>query len=282
MIRRWDKSKPPTGPFALNRDCPQAQGLVAWYPMGMASGGNYFPDLAGKHHLSRTGSVPITLGKSGEPMASFNGSTSNYLSGTTVPLTTFPLTLAARVVFAASATSTVVSLCKSSSANDYFTILPISGPGVVRSQWGDIPSPSDSIASTASNYVLGVDSDLIAAVSSATNGSVYLNGGSKGTYSGPETNSPADINTIGIGILADNGGPGVRLPFTGLIGEVSIYNRAFDDDAARLHADKGRRFELWYPLRSRKWIVGAAAPTITALSARLITATSAQPRISYS
>ena len=70
MERRWDKSKPPRGPFALNRDCPQAVGLVAWYPMGGVTGPKFIADHVGKAHLTLGTQGTMTRGVVGDPVQS--------------------------------------------------------------------------------------------------------------------------------------------------------------------------------------------------------------------
>ena len=258
MIRRWDKSRPPTGLFAVNRDSILAQGLVALYWMGGASGSDLIADLAGTYALSKTGTVPFNLGLSGEPVTTYSGSTSNYFSG--LPSrTVFPISLTVRCVLTASQTSYLVTVCNSASSDDYFGIPVIAGPGAVRMQWGGTAG-GDSFAASSANYVVGQQLSIVGTVTDATHGSVYLNGGNKGTYAGPNSNTPSGINTTSIGLLKDSGGPGPRFPVTGNISECAVYNYIVDDNFAVVHGDPGRQFELYYPLRSRKWISTAVAP----------------------
>ena len=76
MDRKWDKSKPPLGPFALNKDSLQAQGLSAWWPLN--DGGSTQFDLVGGAHGSGALSNR-TLGADGQPAVKLNG-TSEYIS----------------------------------------------------------------------------------------------------------------------------------------------------------------------------------------------------------
>src|SRR4030067_286966 len=45
-------SRPPTGPFTINRDSPQRKGLLAWWPMLASRGGAVVRDLANSWHGS--------------------------------------------------------------------------------------------------------------------------------------------------------------------------------------------------------------------------------------
>ena len=46
----WPYSQPPNVPFTLNKDSPQAKGLVAWWPTLASRGANILRDLSGYGH----------------------------------------------------------------------------------------------------------------------------------------------------------------------------------------------------------------------------------------
>ena len=279
MIRRWDKSKPPTGPFALNRDCPQAQGLVAWYPMG-AAGVGYAPDMAGTHHaIPGTRAASATLGDDGRPALSLVAASNQYLGAATAPITNAPVTLTAWGKTDGS-TQTPIFLC-GATLNPFFRIVLVSNK--VRANAGTDFNGTQANAITTASYTSGAWQLFGATFASRSDRTAYLNGGNA-------VNDTTALNANVTSILRTRLGVAITTaeallqPFNGDLGECGIWDVSLDASMhARLYSP-ATRFELWYPLRSRKWIsiAAATAPTITALSAISITATSAQPRISYS
>ncbi len=278
MIRRWDKSKPPTGPFVLNLDCPQAQGLIAWWPMGDA-GLSYVPDRAGISHLT-AGTKPgaATILEDGHPALTFTSASSQYLG---VTLATGATGFSAGAWFKTTTTAAQQWIigCGTATTTKYWG-LAVANDGKLRSQVdGQTTVPSAAIATIVTSANVLHHGLMVSASTTSTR--IYQDG-VRGTDSalniGP--NAPNQRGIIEVGALFYSGTRGSF--FSGSIGEIQLWNRILTDDDARRLAQN--RFELWYPLRSRKWIVGAAAtaPSITALSAINITATSAQPRISYS
>lgn len=278
MIRRWDKSKPPTGPFALNKDSPLARGLVAWWPMGDA-GLSYVPDRAGISHLT-PGTRPgaATILDDGHPALTFASASSQYL-GVTLPTGSTGFSAGAWFKTTTTAAQQWIIGCGTSSTVQYWG-LAVANDGNLRAQVdGQTTVPNAAIATIATSANVLHHGLLVSASTTSTR--VYQNGvrgTDAATNIGP--NAPNQRGIIEVGALFYNSSRGSY--FSGSIGELQLWNRILTDDDARLLSQ--HRFELWYPLRSRKWIVGAAAtaPNITALSAINITATSAQPRISYS
>ncbi len=282
MIRRWDKSKPPTGPFALNRDCPQALGLVAWWPMGGAGVG-YAPDMAGSTHASPgTRAASATLGDDGRPALSLVQASNQYLAAATCPVSDVPLTLTswARPDSSVQTTLFVCATGGTDPHQNFFRIVLVSG--YVRANCGTTSASAQANAITTVAYNTGKWNLLGATFLGTSSRTVYLNGGNaiNNTTSIVPTQTTSRTR-LGVAITTLEG---LLQPLNGDLGECGIWNVALGPDMHSRLYDPGTRYELWYPLRSRKWIVGAAAtaPTITALSAINITATSAQPRISYS
>lgn len=246
MIRRWDRSKPPRGPFTLNRDSPLAQGIVAWWPAFVHSG--FVPDLSNSGNSVAGGSgVTMAVGQRGERLLSFAGA--GLLSGP-APVTAPPLSLTCRCVPTVSQTSVPLSLDKASdgAAVNYFFLVLVAGPGAVRMQSGG------QIAVSTTNYVVGQLTNIVGVEVASNSRRVYLNGGSKGTDTASAT--PSGINEIAFGQYLGSGG---SLQFTGTIGECAVYNRALTDGEALRHSDPGLMFELFYPLRGKRWISIATA-----------------------
>ncbi len=262
MIRRWDKSKPPTGPFTLNLDAPQAQGLVAWWPMGGASGKVFVPDLTGKHHLA-PGTAPggVTLGSDGRPALSFVAASSQYLTVGTAPVDAVPLTLTA---WGKADSSHQTPIYIGGVANDnFFRIVLVSGK--VRANCSTLTGPTQANAITSASYTTGAWQLFGATFASTGSRTVYLNGGNAVSETAT-TIAPTAVNTrvfLGTAITVADA---ILQPWNGDLGEAGVWNVALSADMhARLY-NEGTRFELWYPLRSRKWMVSAGGGSTGAVS----------------
>jgi hypothetical protein len=242
MHRRWDKSKPPIGPFTLNWDCPQAAGLVAWYPMGNASGGNYVPDYASTYHLNLTAG-DWTLGQNAEPVINFNGTSTFATSSFTQSLS---CGLTARCRPNVLATQTVLALDSSPTVG----MLILINDGGIRCQNGG------QFALSPKTYVVGESLNLVGTWFDTQPRTIWVNGGNSAT------NGSIDSSPTYTGISVGRRGFSTPLFFSGLIGECAIYNRILTTEDAVRHNDPGLRFELWYPLRSKKWIsIGGPPPS---------------------
>lgn len=262
VIRRWDKSKPPTGPFALNRDCPQAQGLVAWWPMGGASGGKLIVDLSGRYHLSGTASGMV-LGPDGRPLTGFNGSSTVFNSATT-PVTTVPLTLAAWCLPTnATAIHTPLSVdvgLVTSSATQLYRLLMHGGTSP-KEVWASAASAgTHASAIYGAGWTANTMSHLVGVFTSTTSRAVYYNGalGASNTTS-LTVSAVSQINS------GRHSQAGAEQWFTGYLGEHAIWDQALSADMVRRLYNEGTRYELWYPLRSRKWFTqsGGSSWTVT-------------------
>lgn len=258
VIRRWDKSKPPTGPFTLNRDCAQAQGLVAWWPMGGASGGKLIVDLSGSYHLSGTASSMV-LGPDGRPLTGFNGSSTVFNSAST-PVSAMPLTLASWATSnSASLVGSMLSvdngLAAFGSAN--FCRLVVVGsasPKQVRANQGF--SGGETQATYGAGWVAGTEFHTVGVFTSTTSRAVYYNG-TLGTTDTSSLSAPS-LSQVNVGRHSVTGS---EQWWSGSLGEQAVWNQALSADLVRRLYDQGTRYELWYPLRSRKWFTQAESPT---------------------
>jgi hypothetical protein len=91
--RQWDKSKPPKGPFVLNKDCPQAQGLAAWYPFNTATPLNLYDYVDGQH-LTGANAPAIQLDRAGAAAGEFVTASSKYFTTSSPIVTAMPLSMA--------------------------------------------------------------------------------------------------------------------------------------------------------------------------------------------
>lgn len=258
MIRRWDKSKPPRGPFTLNRDCLAAQGLVLWYPIG-AHGSKAVYDLVGTNHPGTLTALTATLGTTGEPALAFANGSSSIIQSSVVPVYTAPLSIA---VWARKDTASDTTGYGLAAFGDYTL-----GTGSARrfqfdTYGGDVrwlavgvsagAATKGGIVSGRWHHMMGVDISstsryaVLDGVAGAQNTTNATPGGTQNRFT---VGSFFDLNL--------NQGH-----FNGQIGEVCIWNRSTYEDRSYL-ADPGRRFELWYPLRSRKWFSAAGGSAVS-------------------
>ena len=267
-IRRWDKSKLPTGPWTLNKDCPQAQGLVAWFPMGGATSAKFAPDMAGRFPLSGTTSG-MTLGDAGQPAISFASASSHLMSNAALAFTAYPCSI---IGWAKPITSANHSIACMSSNNGAV------GAGrkllYIGTDYSMRAFDQNGVGGTqAITTVVGAVNTWFqsaAVFTSQTSRDVYINGANA-------VNNAVDTGafTNGLDTRVGNDASGGNF-FNGDIGEVMLYNIAVSASVIARTADLGTRFELWYPLRSRKWIsIGGAGAALAANAVAMASATSA-------
>lgn len=262
-IRRWDKSRPPTGPYTLNRDAPQARGLVAWWPMGGRTTRALLIDEAGNFNLSGT-TTRVDIGPTGAPVCVFNGS-SDVVSTSAAPVTAMPLTLAG---WANAGSSSLVGsilsvdagLAAFGSANFYrLVVVGSASPKQVRANQGN--SGSEVQATYGAGWVAGREFHVAGVFTSVTARDVYYNG-ALGASDSANLTAP----TVSQAVMGRHSVTGSEQYWNGNLGEAGVWNIALPAHIiARLY-DPGTRYELWYPLRSRKWI-SAPAGGATAKSA---------------
>lgn len=261
MLRIWDKSKPPPGPFALNRDAPQAQGLAAWWPHGGPTSAKYIPDLAGRFHLTGTGTGP-SLGESGQPFTTHTTSTGETVTATTSAA--FPVSLCAWVRPATTAFGqSILGFTDSSGTH---RVLLFAGSDAKIKGYSQDAGGGEFKGSTSTSYVANAWQHTAAVYASSTDNRVFLNGGGKGTSA---TSRGWGANIDRMRIAGDNSGGNW---FFGDIGEAGIWTVALDDSLIWRLYDPGTRYELWYPLRSRKWMVATGGNVTVALSGQAVTA----------
>ena len=251
--RRWDKSKPPRGPFTLNKDCFQAQGLVCWYPLGGASGGLYVPDLSGNLHLTGVAPFKQVIGDKGQPVGEYDGAAATLFASATPTTNATPLSVSAWI----NPTSVAGSMAIVSWGS-------FAGTTATRSRYQfdhnvgglrfisagasttNIASKSGVLANTW-QHTLGIEESNTSRYA-AVNGVIGAQDATTGTLL-----STWDRTQIG----ANFDGSVVSNYATGKIGEICFWNVNQKNNAIAL-ADPATRFELWYPLRSRKWFTAGS------------------------
>ena len=247
---------PPHWPYTLNHGSPQAQGLVAWWPMDPHGAATVF-DLSpkGVYPLTCQGATWGVATVAGVPCLKFVRASSQYAAVATTPVLAVPLSITAWVTSVDTTNSQeVVSIADTGSSFNSFR-LNFGGNAVgdpVRAVTSK--DAGSAIAVTTTGYVAGVEVHAAAVFAAIDLRAAYINGGSKGT----ETTStiPAGIDAIHVG---RNHGAAPSNYFDGSIRDVRIYNRALS--AAEVYAayDPSSRYDLYYQLRQRSYFLPAAA-----------------------
>lgn len=254
MIRRWDKSRPPTGPFTLNKDCLQAGNLVAWYPFGQAAGGNFAPDMTSTYHLNDAGVTAPgwNVGKYGEPVIQTLAASAQSLERASSPIagSGTSLTLAAWAMPTDNSIVMTMLSCATLASNQGY-MLVIVGTAANDPFWGQSTGASLTGNAEILNPTFNVWSHYLCNFTTTSSRTAYINGVS-GTNDGVDTGAVSGVNRIGVGAIRRLAG--FQFPFSGMIGESAIWAPEVSTQVIKRLNDPGLRFELWYPLRSKKWI----------------------------
>lgn len=257
MIYKWDKSKPPSGDFVLNRDCFQAQGLVAWYPWRGQSSFDAEDRLSGTGQNLTGTAISFLRGQDHEQTASFNGSTSKASASIVLlPAGAPPVSMGAWI------------LPSNTTAGGIACVSQFAGSGVNRYQfdngvagqvrWTLVGSAGNGGA-TVSGLVASKWQHALGVETSSASRYAALDGVS-GTVNTTSTTNTG-LNTSMIGCISNNSA--FSSFWAGQLGEVCFWTRAWTTDEAKIIANPGERYILWYPLRSPRWISFPATSTTT-------------------
>ena len=249
----WPYGHPPNGDFVLNTLSPQAQGLLAWYPLGPGQYG-ITQDVLNRHNLTPYAG-PVRVGGSRGAAASFTKASSQYLAHAGEAFLDYPFMLTCwfRYLTTPNSFARDVLMCVSDRDDGYdrdqiniynsgtvqleaFTTTNFDATGAARI---DVPS-----------LTLGVWY-FAAGIFRATNSrALYLNA----NQSAADTTSlsPTTRDTIAIGASVRSSGP------TGYVGaeiaDARIYNRILtQNEIKNLYRNP---WELYQPVV--RWWVGAA------------------------
>lgn len=247
----------------------------------MIGGRGFAPNLAGNHlfPLAHANSPVPTLDAWGAPAFTYANASSQRLSNTTgVPVTAFPLTIGCWAHPTNNAITS--SLVYFGDSNDSSGSVGIDISGTEAND--PLRAFSGASASKANNTPFNTWSHFAGVFASTTSRTAYLNGVA-GTTDTTSVSGLSLTDRLDVGALFRSDYPSGVNFFAGSIGEVQIWNVALSAALVARIADKGSRFELWYPLRSRKWIsaAGYTHPTLSAATALEIGATSFKPSVTY-
>lgn len=228
----------PLWPFTINRDSPQAQGLVRWWPLGYWPGHEF--DLVTGQQLTNTGTT-VGFDLTTRRYRAFSG-TSQFFNIPSAAVSAVPFTLACWFNQTSVATDWLVTLNNGGTTHAFDLSVASSAVriGAPAGAGADSVSTSTTFSSGVWNHACGV-------FASTTSRSVFLNGGGKATAT--ESRTPAGIDTTDLG-QAGNG----SATFTGRMCDVRIYNLALRDlQVAAYFRDPRLSLDLYYPLGRRTW-----------------------------
>ena len=224
----------PLWPFTINRDSPQAQGLVRWWPLG------YWPDhefdMVANQQLTNTATVVQTDVKM---RVRRDFPTSHTLKSSLAVLTSVPLSLAAWINLGTPFTTKgVLSLDDNSTSNQFS----------IRVNDTFIECRTNNSGATCSVAIgIGAWNHGLATFTSATSRAIFTNGVDKQT--GTTDKTPSGINTTTVGEAPDG-----TQEFDGKLSDLRIYNRVLTDrEAASYFSDPRLSLDLYYPLGRRTW-----------------------------
>lgn len=245
---------PPAWPFTLNKDSPQAQGLVFWAPFGRVQGDEY--DIIQGRQLTNNNSILHVSSPRMQLVPSFNGT--NQLYTAAMPeVYEEPLGLFCRVFPNSIAATGYPLTCGNGGTSSGFYGIAMSGatggdPATAQKQsTGGV----SGTANTTTSYVASVWQAVMASFDTTTSRTIWLDG-----LNGQATNTTSvaasSPDWFAVGGLQRSGASNW---FSGLVADARVYNRSLSDVDMVLMTDPRTAFDLWYPLRRKVWSFGRPA-----------------------
>ena len=167
----------PTPPYVFNKDCSQAQGLRAFWPLGEPLATLYYDYVrtAGSFKLTEIGTMDRSHGPDGEGIAASNTGGLNALSSSSVPAATVPYSKACWVYPTNEAAMTFM-LTGDATTSDYYALaanLAVAGTIIATSKGGQ----TARTATTTTTYERNTWNHACGVWTSSSNRRVFLNAG---------------------------------------------------------------------------------------------------------
>ncbi|GAC1397704.1 MAG: hypothetical protein NVSMB60_08020 [Mycobacterium sp.] len=257
MARRlWTAAHPPLdGAYAINRNSPQARGLRVWIP-------------------DARGANPLAL----NPVTSQNASNTIVSDGTlgqvySLPAGWIEATGIAGGVAMSGATWSVACWVNFNVVTGTQTVVGVGQVGgsltstaaivlrgTIRAEFSGAGLIVDSGVTPVANtwYRVWYTCDSVGVASN-----IYVNGLQRAT-SGTQPSSAAVVDTVSIGRWHDAGYTGDTM--NGQVSDARYYNTLVTPATIWQDYEPSTRYDLWRPLRSRRWfvpVVGGTTPTAT-------------------
>lgn len=246
---RQRHAAPPIGPFVANKDSPQYQGLVAWWPLDEIRGTRYERKAGGRWNLTENGTVDARSGPFGGGRASlWDAGTSDYLENQSAPpATAVPLTMSCWFL-CADVTNyyALMAVLKYMNAgtDDYFS-LGANGSAAGDPVFAEVANGANyNGANSATGYTANTWNLAVGGFESATSRWATCNAGSRGTNTTSRTPNSASIDRTQIGSFV--GQSGTFSPINGQIFDARIYNKSISQADNWALYDPATRWDLWY------------------------------------
>jgi Concanavalin A-like lectin/glucanases superfamily len=252
-----DIQRPPW-PFAINRDSPQAEGLINWWP-AQPWGGTTVYDLAGLSPGTWQGSPvwfdDVLVG----PSLNVDGA-STYVTTGCVLNTAGPFTIsfwAFLISYLQLFPAPLQFQTDQTSAFETFWSTQSGGYNGVN--FGSDSNFLQAVGSTPGSSLTGSWFHQAityngAGRSTLTNYALYLNGVAETLSGGGPYSGTTNATRFGFATASSTF-------FNGYLSDIRVYNRALSADEVTALFNPRTRWELYYPLRQRVWCLGAV-PTV--------------------
>lgn len=270
-IREWDFGRP-RPPYALNKDCWQAQGLAAWWPMAersvAVSGNPIVRDWSGNlNHLAAQQVAPqswqedhnagVNVGatRSHGMVPIFASGSGHYLLYNGAVLTAEPMTLVAWWLMSDTAANyTPLSIGTAAGSARW----QLTGNSTSTNLRATSVNSAGTVGEATSSPTYAANQWLhqVGVFASSTDRRSFVNGENKATDTTAISVSGVDRTTLGARYAS--GAIGAYL--NGRISDVRIYNRALSDEEVFALYNPATRWDLYYPIGRKSWFpVGKAA-----------------------
>jgi hypothetical protein len=219
----------------------------------------WVPDMAGRNHLTLGTAPTIELGKTGAPQELFTSASSQYLEGVLGGAAALPLMIAGWANDPAGGGVEVIMCVGTNGGNARVQIQTNAARGIVATSANAAGAgATSSVTSTA--YTDKVDFHFAGVFTSTASRTAYLDGVAAAADTSVIDPSGTDRVLLG----ARRNSVGVGAFWSGYVGETGVWGIAPESSIVARLADRGLCFELWYPLRSKRWIsIASSGTTIT-------------------
>ena len=251
--RAWHPNAYPHVPFTIDRDSPQAQGIVAWWPTLGSAGANVLRDFGGRGF---TGTFNGTLAWQVDNMM---GAVPNYDGATTYVTTNkalIPLTGNFTITQWFSSTNTVTN---AHLVTQYEAVIPtasgrfLTEVNRVSQKYGCFHGSGAGVITSAASFSTA-GPNLMVIRRAGNTFSLFLNGVQDASTGSSDVGIQDTATWIGVGRGIPNFGY-----FPGQIGDIRIYNRALSAAEVWQQWAPESRFDLYRPLLRRLWTVPSVA-----------------------
>lgn len=229
----------PSGRIVLNKDSPQAAGLVAWYPFG--AGLNAIDEgPIGRYHLADVGSPAFVYDKERGRVTDLATASSQRFNAAITPVTSYGCTLTCwHMKDNATDVTFLVQLYNSADTGQFMALMARASQEMRARKDGGTGSAQN--ADDSPGYTVGEWSFGAAVFVSATSMRVKANKRASVSNSTDTGTMAVDGISIGAEMFTTP-----RSYYGGLVDDVRVYNRALGDAELEEIYDPNKRFDLYY------------------------------------